>query len=83
MLPRVGSQIEDKHFVLNHNVGLPQVVAVCIMYLFQSFLADTARVQHHGLDGNADRVILVGVNPLAARWESCANGTIEERLNAG
>ncbi len=53
------------------------------MYLFQSFLADTARVQHHGLDGNADRVVLVCVNSSAAQWESCANGAIEERLNAG
>ncbi len=75
--------LEDEHFILNHDVGLPQVMAVYIMYPFQNFLVDTARVQRHGMDGDADRVVLVGVNPLSARWESCADVAIEERLNAG
>ncbi len=59
------------------------MVAVCIIYLFQHFLVDTARVQYHGLDGDADRVVLVGINPSAVQWELCADGAIEESLNTG
>ncbi len=74
---------EDKHLILNRNVGLLQLVIVCIVHTFEGLFANTAGIQYHGSNGNAHRIVAVGLDPSAMGWKLNAYGAIDKRLNAG